>query len=96
MGESSAVRLLCELRLATTHVLRLAEVQRPGGPQNSCRPEPWSAGRRTDTGGFLRSGRPVRAWKPWGSVGVRNTTPGVRHCGGIPDVLNNNSEIRWS
>jgi len=41
----------------------------------------------TDTAGFLGSGRPWKVQVPWGSVGVRDTTPSVRHCEGIPDVL---------
>jgi len=44
-------------------------------------------GRRADTGGFLDSGWPVEASKLWWSVGARNTTPGVRHCEEIQDVL---------
>jgi hypothetical protein len=38
----------------------------------------------------------LKNWKPSGSVGVRNTTPGVRHCEGIPDIPNNILEIPWS
>jgi len=65
-------------------VVLVAQIQRPGGPQNSWRPGPVPGGSENR---YRRISGLRPTSEPWGSVGARNTTPGVRHCERIPDLL---------